>query len=60
MLEEIRKTISTVAGAFRRQLDSLYEHDVVDVTADIQVMEQVLAAQGLSDETDFKMEKEHG
>lgn len=60
MLEEIPKTISNGGRRVPRQLDSLYEHDVVDVTADIQVMEQVLAAQGLSDETDFKMEKEHG
>lgn len=58
MLEEIRKMVSTVAAAFRKQLDSLYEHDVIDITADIQVMEQMLATQGLTGQKDFDMEKE--
>ena len=47
-----------MAAAFRKQLDSLYEHDVIDITADIQVMEQMLATQGLTGQKDFDMEKE--
>ena len=58
MLEEIRGMVSTVAAAFRKQLDSLYEHDVIDITADIQVMEQMLASQGLAGQKDFVVEKE--
>lgn len=58
MLEEIREMVSTVAAAFRKQLDSLYEHDVIDITADIQVMEQMLASQGLAGQKDFDVEKE--
>ena len=58
MLEEIRGMVSTVAAAFRKQLDSLYEHDVIDITADIQVMEQMLASQGLAGQKDFEVEKE--
>lgn len=53
MLGEIEKMLETVKTAFRKQLDSLYEHDVIDITADIQVMEQMLAAQGLTDNKDF-------
>lgn len=56
MLEEIRQLVSSVKAAFRKQLDNLYEHDVVDVTADIQVMEQMLSAHGLTDSADFKKE----
>ena len=59
MLQEIAGTVKTVETAFRRQLDSLYEHDVIDITADVQVMEQMLRAQGLSGETVFKKEKEN-
>ena len=58
MLEEIRGMVSTVAAAFLKQLDSLYEHDVIDITADIQVMEQMLASQGLAGQKDFVVEKE--
>lgn len=58
MLEEIRQMVSSVKAAFRKQLDGLYEHDVIDITADIQVMEQMIAAQGLADQKDFEMEKE--
>ena len=56
ILDEIRQMVSAVKIAFRKQLDNLYEHDVVDITADIQVMEQILAANGLIDDTDFAKE----
>ena len=56
MLDEIRQLVSSVKAAFRKQLDNLYEHDVVDVTADIQVMEQMLAIHGLSDTNEMKKE----
>ena len=39
-----------VIVAFQKQLDSLFESDVVDITADIQVMEQLMAAEGLTGE----------
>ncbi len=55
MLDEIAGMLNTVNVAFRKQLDSLYEHDVIDITADIQVMEQMLAAQGLTDRKDFEI-----
>ena len=51
MQAEICRMIGSVKAAFRKQLDGLYEHDVIDITADIQVMEQMLAAQGLNDRT---------
>lgn len=54
MLEEIRSMVGTVKAALTRLLNSLYEHDVIDITADIQVMEQMLSANGLHN----SMEKE--
>ncbi len=59
MLEEIAAMLETVKTAFRKQLESLYEHDVIDITADIQVMEQMLAAHGLTDTRDFETRKEN-
>ena len=58
MLGEIAAAVKTVEGALRRQLDSLYEHDVVDITADIQVLERILESQGLTGESVFEVEKE--
>ena len=45
--------LDKVIVAFQKQLDSLFESDVVDITADIQVMEQMMASQGLTDKKDF-------
>ncbi len=43
----------TIRQAFERQLDSLFAQDVVDINAEITVMEQMLQAQGLQDTQDF-------
>jgi len=53
MLAEIQGMVRAVRNAFRRQLNSMYDHDVIDVTADIQVMEQMLSAHGLAEKQDF-------
>ena len=37
-------------SGYRQQLDQLFQDDVVDITADIAVMEQMLARDGLSPE----------
>lgn len=57
MLRQIETVLKTIQTAFRKQLDSLYEYDVVDITADIQVLEQMLASQGLTDQRDFETER---
>lgn len=51
-MTQIEEMLDKVIVAFQKQLDSLFERDVVDITADIQVMEQMMAAQGLT-EDDF-------
>jgi len=52
-MDQIEAMLDKVIVAFQKQLDSLFERDVIDITADIQVMEQMMAAQGLTQEKDF-------
>ena len=52
-MQQIEEMLDKVIVAFQKQLDSLFERDMVDITADIQVMEQMMASQGLTAEEDF-------
>ena len=40
--------------AFETQLDQLFQDDAMDVSADIDVMQNMLRADGLTDDTPFK------
>lgn len=51
--EKIRQMLDLVVVAFRRQLDALFASEVMDITADVAVMEQMLAAQGMTEKQDF-------
>ena len=51
---EIEGMMETIAGAFEKQLDSLFDDDALDIAADISVMESILKQEGLSGE-DMKM-----
>ena len=50
---KIRQMVDLVVVAFRRQLDALFASEVMDITADVAVMEQMLASQGMTDKKDF-------
>lgn len=52
-MQQIEELLDKVIVAFQKQLDSLFEKDVIDITADIQVMEQMMASQGLTEEAAF-------
>jgi len=52
-MKRIEDLLDKVIVAFQKQLDSLFERDVIDITADIQVMEQMMASQGLTEDEDF-------
>lgn len=52
-MEQIEGLLDTVAVAFQKQLDGLFASQVIDITADIQVMENMMASQGLTKEKDF-------
>lgn len=52
-IQKIEQLLDTVIVAFQKQLDGLFASQVVDITADIQVMETMMANQGLTKESDF-------
>ena len=52
-MQKIEDLLDKVIIAFQRQLDALFEADVVDITADIRVMEQMMASEGLTNNKDF-------
>ena len=52
-MQKIEDLLDKVIIAFQRQLDALVEADVVDITADIRVMEQMMASEGLTNKKDF-------
>lgn len=47
---EIEQTLDTINLAFERMLDSLYEEDTMDISSDIQVLQTLLAQEGLTDD----------
>ena len=52
-MQKIEDLLDKVIVAFQRQLDALFESDVVDITADIRVMEQMMASEGLTNKKGF-------
>lgn len=54
---EIEGMMETIAGAFEKQLDSLFSEDAMDIAADISVMESILKQEGLSDDEEGELPK---
>lgn len=52
-MHKIEDMLSKIQTAFRKQLDALFASDVVDITADIAVMDQMMKSQGLTDEKEL-------
>lgn len=48
----IEQSMDTLVVAFENQLDKLFQDDALDVSADIDVMEQMLSADGLTGNSD--------
>lgn len=51
---EIEKTLDTINGAFVELLNNLFQSTAFDVTTDAQVLQTMLAKEGLTKEMDFK------
>lgn len=49
----IEDMLDSIIIAYRKELNSLYENDLVDITADIQVMEKKMAAEGLTEQKEL-------
>ncbi len=50
----IEQTMDTLVHAFETQLDQLFAADAMDISADIDVMQNMLRADGLAGDTPFK------
>ncbi|MBQ4089021.1 MAG: 5-bromo-4-chloroindolyl phosphate hydrolysis family protein [Clostridia bacterium] len=48
--KDIEKILDTLVHAFEKQLDQLFATDAVDISSDIQVLETMMAKDGLSEE----------
>ncbi len=48
--QSIARMLDTEIKAFQKQLDALYKNDALDVDADIRVMQQLLAREGLAED----------
>ncbi len=57
-LGDIRNSITLIADAFEKQLDNLYRAEAMDVSTDIDVMEAMIAADGLTDDGVRRIMKE--
>ncbi|MGN0976104.1 MAG: 5-bromo-4-chloroindolyl phosphate hydrolysis family protein [Gemmiger sp.] len=53
----IEQTMDTLVVAFEKQLDQLFENDALDVSTDIDVMQNMLAADGLTTDDPFELHK---
>lgn len=47
-MRKIEEIMGKVAAGFEKQLDNLYQNDMLDITSDIAVMEQMMIRDGLS------------
>ena len=53
-MQKVEDMLDGVILALQKQHDAMFQADVIDITADIRVMEKKLAAEGLTDNDDFK------
>ncbi len=51
--QRIEDLLDSIITAYQKELNGLYENDLVDITADIQVMEKKMAAEGLTEQSEL-------
>lgn len=54
-IKNIEENMELIASAFERQLDNLFEDEALDISTDIEVLEGMLASEGIT--TDRKQER---
>ena len=57
-MKSITEMLDTAIEAYKRRLDSLFENQAMDIETDIQVMNTMLAREGLAGEKDFIVEEQ--
>ncbi|MFR8251565.1 MAG: 5-bromo-4-chloroindolyl phosphate hydrolysis family protein, partial [Anaerovoracaceae bacterium] len=53
-MRKIEEMMDKVTAGFEKQLDNLYQNDMLDITSDIAAMEQMMVKDGLSDDGELK------
>ena len=54
-MERIEGMMDKVVEGFEKQLDQLFQGDALDITADVEVLERMLAKDGLSSGSSLRM-----
>lgn len=49
-MTSVENSLGLIAAAFEKQLDQLYRDEALDMTSDVQVLETMMAGDGLTDE----------
>ncbi|MDR1330131.1 MAG: 5-bromo-4-chloroindolyl phosphate hydrolysis family protein [Oscillospiraceae bacterium] len=58
--EQIDRVLGTLASGFEQQLDRLFSSEAIDISSDIEVLESMMARDGLSGESPFKQQTSTG
>ncbi len=59
-MRSVENSLEMIAAAFEKQLDSLYRHEAMDIQTDIDVLETMLAADGIRADSKQHDEEENG
>ena len=54
-MKSINEMLDQAIVAYKKRLDSLFENQALDIETDIEVMNQMLAREGLSGGKDFEL-----
>ena len=52
---EIERIADTLVEGYKKQLDTLYQSEVVDITGDVSVIENMMRRDGLTGQNDFRI-----
>lgn len=58
-LTSVEASLGIIAAAFEKELDNLYRDEVVDITSDIEVLEKMMASDGLTNSEELMMKGDH-
>ena len=53
-MKSINEMLDAAIVAYKKRLDSLFENQALDIETEIDVMNQMLAREGLTEQKDFK------
>ena len=57
-MESTKEMVFKINEAFKKQLSSLYQSDIIDTDAEMKIFDSMLKADGYNEDKDFKIKKE--